>query len=157
MTEKWFIFRDRETGQELGGYTMQGTFPGERAATIELIAAEKGIPAERIETIVETRTRNADPYSMEQWRQDGTFNAEPGQEITEDVYSQMLNGMPPLFLSGDMARKFAEQYKHPIQGGYLMGEPQSTDADGRNQYLAFGLYGKGNSRHYFYLGLSPRR
>ena len=41
MTEKWFIFRDRETGQELGGYTMQGTFPGERAATIELIAAEK--------------------------------------------------------------------------------------------------------------------
>ena len=157
MTEKWFIFRDRETGQELGGYTMQGTFPGERAATIGLIAAEKGIPAERIETIVETRTRRADPYSMEQWRQDGTFNAEPGQEITEDVYSQMLNVVPPFFLSGGMARKFAEQYKHPVQDGFLMGEPQSTDADGRNLYLAFGLYGKGSSRHYFYMGLSPRR
>lgn len=55
MREKWLVFRDRETGRELCAYTIRGTFPGERQATIELLAAEKGIPEERIETATETR------------------------------------------------------------------------------------------------------
>lgn len=55
MREQWLVFRDRETGRELCAYTIRGTFPGERRATIELLAAEKGIPEEQIETAIETR------------------------------------------------------------------------------------------------------
>ena len=53
--EKWEVFRDRETGRELCAYTIRGTFPGERAATIELLAAENGIEPGRIEVTIETR------------------------------------------------------------------------------------------------------
>ena len=55
MTEQWLVFTDRETGRELAAYTVRGTFPGERAETINLLAAENGIPAEQIETVTETR------------------------------------------------------------------------------------------------------
>ena len=55
MTEQWLVFRDRETGRELCAYTIRGTFPGERRATIELLAVEKGIPEEQIETAIEKR------------------------------------------------------------------------------------------------------
>ena len=53
--KKWEVFRDRETGRELCAYTIRGTFPGERAATIELLAAENGIEPGRIEVTIETR------------------------------------------------------------------------------------------------------
>lgn len=36
-----------------------------------------------------------DVYTMEKWQQDRSFSAEPGQEVTEDVYNEMLNCMPP--------------------------------------------------------------
>ena len=55
MREQWLIFRDRETGRELGAYTIRGTFPGEREATIELLAAENGIKPEQIVTAIERR------------------------------------------------------------------------------------------------------
>lgn len=55
MREKWLVFRDRETGRELCAYTIRGTFAGERAATIELLAAEEGIEPERITTTIEER------------------------------------------------------------------------------------------------------
>jgi len=55
MREKWLVFRDRETGRELCAYTIRGTFKGERAATIELLAAEEGIAPERITTTIESR------------------------------------------------------------------------------------------------------
>lgn len=54
MREQWLIFRDRETGQELCAYTIRGTFPGEREATIEQLAADNGIEPEQI--ITETVT-----------------------------------------------------------------------------------------------------
>ena len=55
MREKWLVFRDRETGRELCAYTIRGTFPGEREATIDLLAHERGIPGERIETEIRNR------------------------------------------------------------------------------------------------------
>jgi len=55
MSEQYLVFRDRQTGAELLAYTIRGTFPGERAETIKLLAAENGIPAEQIETVTETR------------------------------------------------------------------------------------------------------
>ena len=53
--ENWLVFRDRETGRELLAYTIRGTFEEERAATIELLAAENGISPERITTTIEYR------------------------------------------------------------------------------------------------------
>ena len=55
MKEQWLVFRDRITGRELLAYTVRGTFQGERAATVELLAAENGIPESQIETTVEER------------------------------------------------------------------------------------------------------
>ena len=54
IMEQWAVFRDRETGRELCAYTIRGTFPGERAATVELLAAENGIPQEQIVMTIET-------------------------------------------------------------------------------------------------------
>lgn len=50
MSEQWIVFKDKETGEELCSYTVRGTFEGERESTIELLAYEKGIPKEQIET-----------------------------------------------------------------------------------------------------------
>lgn len=47
MKEPWVVFYDKK-GNELSAYTMRGTFAGERKATIEMLAAEKGIPEEDI-------------------------------------------------------------------------------------------------------------
>ena len=55
MREQWLVFRDKETGRELLAYTIRGTFPGERQATIELLAAENGIKPEQIVTTIERR------------------------------------------------------------------------------------------------------
>lgn len=46
--EQWVVFRDKETGEELAAYTIRGTFAGEAKATAELLAAERGLPPERI-------------------------------------------------------------------------------------------------------------
>lgn len=53
--EKWKVFRDKDTGEELAAYTIRGTFEGEEKATIELLAGELGIDPKRIVTSVERR------------------------------------------------------------------------------------------------------
>ena len=55
MGEQWLVFRDRETGRELGAYTIRGTFAGEKDATIGLLAFENGIEPERITATIENR------------------------------------------------------------------------------------------------------
>lgn len=55
MGELWKVFRDKRTGAELGAYTLRGTFDGEEQSTKELLAHDKGIPAERIEVKIEGR------------------------------------------------------------------------------------------------------
>ena len=98
-----------------------------------------------------------DIYTMERWRQDGSFNADPGQEITEAVYNEMLNCMPPGSLPRDKARQVLRDYNLPIHAGFLMGEPHSSDKRGQ-YYLAFGMNDYGKGKHYYYLGLSlPER
>lgn len=44
---KWIVFYN-STGKELLAYTERGTFAGEREATIDLLAYERGIPAQEI-------------------------------------------------------------------------------------------------------------
>lgn len=51
--EKYLVFYHGE--RELAAYTLRGTFPGERAATIELLAYEHDIDPEEIRTAYEDR------------------------------------------------------------------------------------------------------
>lgn len=53
--EQWQVFINKETGQELAAYTIRGTFPGEQAATIELLAYENGIQPEQITVRTENK------------------------------------------------------------------------------------------------------
>ena len=55
MAELWKIFTDRITGEEYARYTIDGTFEGEEQATKELIAYEKGISVDRIQTTIKRR------------------------------------------------------------------------------------------------------
>ena len=93
-------------------------------------------------------------YTMETWRQDQTFNADPGQEITAEVYNQMLNALPPESLPAEKAQEVLTAYGLPIHEGFLMGEPHSSDGKGNLLYLAFGRNDYGKGQHYYYLGLS---
>jgi len=49
----WMVFY--HAGRELLRYTLYGSFPGERENTIELLAAENGIPAGEIYTEIINR------------------------------------------------------------------------------------------------------
>lgn len=55
MGELWKVFYNSKTGEELSAYTLRGTFDGEEQATRELLAHDKGISAEEIETRIERR------------------------------------------------------------------------------------------------------
>lgn len=60
---KWFVFYHGE--KELAAYTVNGTFPGESAATIGLLAYENGIPKEAIRVACEERDRHGKKKSAE--------------------------------------------------------------------------------------------
>lgn len=92
-------------------------------------------------------------YDKAQWAADRSFNAAAGQEITEDIYNEMLNCMPPMTLPRNKARQALQDYDIPVHAGFLMGEPHSNDKDGL-LYLAFGMNDYGKGKHYYYLGLS---
>ena len=92
-------------------------------------------------------------YTMEQWKQDRTFKADPGQEITAEIYEEMLNCMPPKDLPTGKARQALDDYNIPVHAGFLMGEPHSCDKDGQ-LYLAFGMNDYGKGKKYYFLGLS---
>ena len=92
-------------------------------------------------------------YTMERWKEDRTFKADPGQQITEEVYDEMLNVMPPLTLPTETARQAHRNYNIPVHAGFLMGEPSGSDRDGL-LYLAFGSNNYGKENKFYYLGLS---
>ena len=97
-------------------------------------------------------------YTMRNWKRDGTFKAQPGQEITEQIYDIMLNCMPPKTLPRGKARQALQDYSIPVHAGFLMGQEDSTDKDGHPLYMAFGMNDYGKGKHYYYLGLSvPER
>ena len=93
-------------------------------------------------------------YTMQDWQNDREFRAVPGQEITGEVYEQMYNTMPPKSIPQEKALQALEEYQIPVHAGFLMGEPHSTDSDGKLLYLAFGMNDYGNGKRYYYLGLS---
>ena len=93
-------------------------------------------------------------YNMDDWRAAGSFNAEPGQEITAEVYEEMRNCIEPRAIPKETAKRAWDAYRVPVHAGFLMGEPHSTDDKGGPLFLAFGMNDYGKGAKYFYLGLS---
>ena len=94
-------------------------------------------------------------YTMNDWTRDGTFSAKEGQEISGEIYEEMLNCMLPHTLPREMSKKAREKFKIPVHAGFLMGEPHCTNNKGEQLYLAFCKNNFGEDK-YFYLGLSPK-
>lgn len=95
-------------------------------------------------------------YTLENWRKDGSFKAMPGQEISEELYEEMFNVLPPLSLPRNVAENALNELKIPVHAGFMMSEPHDTDPEGRTLFLAFGKNNYGHGDHYFYLGLGHK-
>lgn len=80
-------------------------------------------------------------YTMDQWSNDGTFSAEVGQEVSEEVYFQMFNAMPPLRLPRECG----------YLSGFLMGEPYTHEqSETTGEFLGhYAAFGKRGGKHYF--------
>lgn len=94
-------------------------------------------------------------YTAHRWEDDGELKAEPGQEIDEQIYNDMFNVLPPLPLPRAATAETWKRYRIPIHGGFMMGEPITSDSEKGLQYMAFGFNGFGHGEKYFYLGLYP--
>jgi len=53
-------------------------------------------------------------YTLQDWERDKTFNAQIGQPVTDEVFSEMLNCVPPAYYGGGLMQ---------------VGEPISTDKE----------------------------
>lgn len=80
-------------------------------------------------------------YTSEQWQKDGTFSAEVGQEVSEEVYYQMFNCMPPLRLPRECG----------YLSGFRMGEAYTNEqSEKTGELLAhFAAFGKRGGKYYF--------
>lgn len=78
-------------------------------------------------------------YTNDDWELDGTFSADPGQEIEESIYEYFFNCMPPLYLSTEDSAGY--------DGGFLMGE--MYDYKDGPLHMAFGR----KDKKCYYIGL----
>ena len=69
-------------------------------------------------------------YTMDDWRAAGSFDAIPGQEISEDVYNEMRDCIPPKAMPKETAERAWREHRIPVHAGFLMGEAHSTDENG---------------------------
>lgn len=82
-------------------------------------------------------------YDLSRWQSDGSFSASPGQEVSHDVYQQMIECLPPLSLPRLTETK-------GFEAGFLLGEPYDH-VNGRAVYAAFGR----RDGRCFFLGYLP--
>lgn len=81
-------------------------------------------------------------YTISDWNRDGTFKAQPGQEIQYDIYYQMHIVVPPKAAPLKLRNQYDE--------AYLMGEIYDIDtATEKPIFMAFGS----KNGHYYYIGL----
>ena len=86
--------------------------------------------------------RQEEVYTMDQWAIDGSFNAEPMQEVAEEVYYEFLNSLPPLPIPRELG-----------MCGFMNSEPYIHNIDSKGRYTAFyAAFGKSGDK-YYYLGL----
>ena len=87
------------------------------------------------------------PYTNENWHDDESFNAVPGQEVTEEIYEDMFDVLPPYRLP--RCKRTAE-----YTSGFMVSEAAAHDLNtGKALYSAFGKSGD----KYYYIGLLPCR
>lgn len=113
------------------------------AARYDDVVAVNATPADRV---YEYEYGGEGVYDGYQWHLDRSFSAKPGQEVTEEIYHNMLDCMPPLSLP-----RIPETQGYIA--GFLMGEPDHHDERGRACYAAFGRTGG----KCFFLGYLPAR
>lgn len=89
---------------------------------------------------------------MKQWEKDVTFSAKPGQQITEDIYDEMLMIMPPLRLPKKAEWEAMTKLNISVKAGFLMGEPVRSGGEWGMLYHAFGI---GENGKYYFLGDMP--
>lgn len=89
-------------------------------------------------------------YTMTDWKRDCGFKAKAGQEITEEIYNEMLNTMPPLKIP-QAGREIAEKCGIIPAAGFLMGEPYEFGAAG----TLYRMFVKDPAGKFYYAGLCP--
>ena len=93
-------------------------------------------------------------YTMDDWRRARTFDADPGQEVTAEVYEEMHNVVPAKPMTKEKAQEAMDLYRIPVHAGFMMGEPTATNDSGEALYRAFGMNDYGRGAKYYYLGLA---
>ena len=84
-------------------------------------------------------------YTKEQWHKDGSFNAFPGQEVSREVYDEMLDVLPPLSLPIELRSRGFK--------GFMVGEPKSSNSKG----LTFDTFVRMGWRCYYQGALNADR
>lgn len=94
-------------------------------------------------------------YTKERWKQDVVFSAKAGQQVSEEVYNEMLNCHPPKNITKDICNSIDKKFDVIIHEGFLMGEPFANNSKGEQLYMTFvkSDFGKGAKCHY--VGLYP--
>lgn len=88
-----------------------------------------------------------DVYNGYAWHLDGSFAAHPRQEVTPEIYRQMLDCLPPLSLPRTPETA-------GCSAGFLVGEAYDSDPrTGKARYAAFGRSGD----RCFFLGYLPAK
>ncbi|MBR6570411.1 MAG: hypothetical protein IKK75_08170 [Clostridia bacterium] len=104
------------------------------------------VTATPVDHVYEYEYCGEDVYDGYRWHLDCNFSAKPGQEVTPEIYHNMLDCMPPLSLP-----RLPETQGYIA--GFLVGEPHDHDERGRALYAAFGRTGE----RCFFLGYLPAR
>lgn len=91
----------------------------------------------------------ASVYTREDWEFDKTFAAMIGQEVSEDVYDQFYDCMPPLSLHGG-----ALAAELGIVGGFRVGEPYAhAKSTKTGEYTPFyAAFGRTAAGKFYFLG-----
>lgn len=89
-------------------------------------------------------------YNEKAWAKDGTFSAKPGQQVSEAVYEQMFNCLPPYRLSNEAVDNAAKTGVY-VSAGFMVSEPTSSDHNG----LLYNAFGR-NGKTFYYLGTAHK-
>lgn len=103
------------------------------------------VEATPVDRVYEYEYCGDDVYDGYRWHKDGVFAANPGQEVTPEIYRDMFDCLPPRRLP-----RIPETQEYAT--GFLVGEPHDH-VNGNAVYAAFGRCGE----RCFFLGYLPER
>lgn len=103
------------------------------------------VEATPVDRVYEYEYCGDDVYDGYSWHKDGAFAANPGQEVTPEIYRYMFDCLPPRSLP-----RIPETQGYAA--GFLVGEPHDQ-VNGKTVYAAFGRCGE----QCFFIGYLPER